>query len=104
MKKWICAIETNFFAPLFLKVEKVEKVENFIIECPHCKDSVLIEQLNCRIFRHGILKHNGVQINPHSPKDLCDHYVKNNMIYGCGKPFLIKGDAPNLIVEICDYI
>ncbi len=86
------------FAPLLLKVE------NIVVECPHCKDSILIEELNCRIFRHGILKHNGVQMNPHSPKDLCDHYVKNDMIYGCGKPFLIKGNAPNLIVEICDYI
>jgi hypothetical protein len=92
--------EPKNFAPLFKKVEKVD----VIVECPHCKDCILIEELNCRIFRHGILKHNGVQINPHSPKDLCDHYVKNNMIYGCGKPFLIKGDAPNLIVEICDYI
>ena len=50
------------------------------------------------------MKHNGTQINPHSSKDLCDHYVKNDMIFGCGKPFIIKGEAPNLVVEICDYI
>jgi len=86
------------------KMDEVNKIINIVIECPHCNQSVLIEQLNCRIFRHGILKHNGTQINPHSPKDSCDHYVKNDMIYGCGKPFIIKGNAPNLIVEICDYI
>ena len=50
------------------------------------------------------MKHNGIQINPHSPKELCEHYVNNDMIYGCGKPFMIKGDANNLIVEICDDI
>ena len=31
---------------------------DFIVECPHCKNPVLIEKLNCCIFRHGILKHN----------------------------------------------
>ena len=57
-----------------------DKIINIVIECPNCNECVLIEQLNCRIFRHGIMKHNGTQINPHSSKDLCDHYVKNDMI------------------------
>ena len=51
-------------------MEEVNKIINIVIECPHCNQCILIEQLNCRIFRHGILKHNGTQINPHSPKDL----------------------------------
>jgi hypothetical protein len=44
--------------------------EDLIVECPHCKDPVLIQQLNCRIFRHGTLKHNGIQMEPHTPKEL----------------------------------
>ena len=83
---------------------ETNQIINIVIECPNCKESILIEQLNCRIFRHGILKKNGEQINPHSSKDLCDYYVKHDLIYGCGKPFLVKGNAPILIVEICDYI
>jgi hypothetical protein len=86
------------------EIDKSNKIINIVVVCPHCKQSILIEQLNCRIFRHGIIKKNGEQINPHSSKELCDHYVKNNMIWGCGKPFIIKSNPPNLIVEMCDYI
>ena len=31
-----------------------EKVEEPIVVCPHCKESILIEKLNCGIFRHGV--------------------------------------------------
>jgi hypothetical protein len=81
-----------------------EKKEEPILTCPHCKDLVLIKKINCAIFRHGILKKNGKQINPHSPKDLCDYYIKNDLIYGCGKPFRILNNDGVLETEICDYI
>jgi len=83
---------------------------DFIVECPHCKNPVLIEKLNCCIFRHGILKHNGNQIDPHSSKDLCDYYVEKQLIFGCGKPFQIvpnqnsKNNDDKFITVICDYI
>jgi hypothetical protein len=68
--------------------------------CPHCKGTVIIEQVNCSIFRHGVFKRSGKQIPPHAPKEDCDNWAKNNDIYGCGKPFkLVDGKA----VE-CDYI
>ena len=80
---------------------------NLVVQCPHCKYPILIEELNCRIFRHGVFKINGTQINPHAPKDLCDFYVKNDLILGCGKPFQIiqnqHSDEP-FIAIICDYI
>ena len=60
-----------------------------ILECPHCKECIIIEKINCAIFRHGVLKSNGQQIDPHSAKELCEYYVKNNLIYGCGNPFKI---------------
>jgi len=73
--------------------------KEIIIFCPHCNEPIIIEEINCGIFRHAILK-NGQQIDPHSPKIICDDLVKKNLIIGCGKPF--KFDGYNL--EICDYI
>jgi len=77
---------------------------NLVIMCPHCQDLVLIDQLNCKIFRHAILKSTGEQINQHSSKTECDNYILNNLIYGCGKPFKIIKIEQEYKVEICDYI
>jgi hypothetical protein len=71
-----------------------------IVECPHCNCIIYISELNCKIFRHGVFKHNMEPIPPHSSKHACELYIKDNLIWGCGKPFQIKG---NLAVE-CDYI
>jgi hypothetical protein len=60
-----------------------------IVVCPNCNDYVIIKELNCGIFRHGILKTTGEQIDPHSSKDVCDMFVLNDLIYGCSKPFRI---------------
>ena len=70
--------------------------------CPHCNGTVIIDpkEINCAIFRHGIFKASGKQIPPHAPKEDCDNWVKNNEIYGCGKPFkVVEGKA-----VICEYI
>lgn len=75
--------------------------ENLIIDCPHCHTFVIIDQLNCRIFRHGYLKSTNEQINPHLSKIECDNLINNNLIYGCGKPFLINNENE---AKICDYI
>ena len=74
---------------------------NLIITCPHCNDPIIIDQLNCKIFRHGVFKQTNQQINPHASKLECEYYLINNLIYGCGKPFQI---IDNNIVQICDYI
>lgn len=77
----------------------------FIIICPHCQNYVIIQELNCCIFRHGTFKHNGNQIDPHTPKALCDQYIETNAIYGCGKPFKILIDTSgNYNAVVCDYI
>jgi hypothetical protein len=47
--------------------------KELIINCPHCKQLIIIEQLNCRIFRCGIYKSSGEQINPHLNKINCDN-------------------------------
>lgn len=72
----------------------------FIVDCPHCNEPVIIQEVNCAIFRHGIFKTNYEQIPPHSTKDQCDEWIEKNMIYGCGKPFKIIN---NTAVK-CDYI
>jgi hypothetical protein len=52
----------------------------FAVECPHCRCMVIIEQINCAIFRHGIYKSTGVQMNPHESKELCDTTFLNKNI------------------------
>jgi len=76
----------------------------WIVICPHCNEFVIINELNCCIFRHGILKNTGEQMNPHASKQECDDLKKNNLIFGCGKPFQIVFHSEKLVVEICDYI
>lgn len=78
----------------------------YILKCPHCEDLLMIykNEINCKIFRHGTFKNN-VQINPHESKTLCDNYINENLIYGCGKPFkIIIKDDENVELEKCDYI
>ena len=78
--------------------------QDIIVFCPHCNYPILIEKLNCCIFRHGTLKSNGQQIDPHAIKELCDYYVEKDMINGCGKPFRIIKNNNVIIAIICDYI
>jgi len=76
-----------------------------IVECPHCKSSIIIEKLNCHIFRHGIMKDVGKQIDPHASKEICDELITKNLIFGCGKPFkVVKKEDDTYTTEICEYI
>ena len=71
-----------------------QNITNIVVECPHCKSPVLIEKL----------------INPHTEKELCELYVKINIIFGCGKPFQVipnensKDEDDKFIAILCDYI
>jgi len=73
----------------------------FIIKCPHCKIDIIIEEINCRIFRHAVYKATGEQMNPHSSKEECDKAIEEGTVYGCAGPFLL--DTSNNPV-ICGYI
>jgi hypothetical protein len=76
----------------------------FIIQCPNCNDTVIIEKIKCGIFRHGVIKKTGKQMNPHCKKEKCEKLKQEGAIYGCGKPFqIIKTDGVIRVV-ICDYI
>ena len=85
-------------------MEKINIEKEMIVKCPHCNENIIIEQINCAIFRHGIYKHNLQQIDPHLNKERCDELINNNKIFGCGKPFLIKKINNIWESEICDYI
>jgi len=83
----------------------MSKKQHIIIQCPHCDYFILIEKLNCCIFRHGVFIKTNKQINSHESKELCDSYVNNKLIYGCGKPYrIIKNEKDEYIAVICDYI
>ena len=86
---------------------------HLIVKCPHCEEFVLIEKINCGIFRHGIVINTGKQMNPHESKENCKELKKKNLIYGCGKPFKIikknndlndNDNEKTYSTEICDYI
>jgi len=66
-----------------------KETNEFIITCPNCKDYIIIEKLNCGIFRHAIFKENGNQVHPHLPKSECETLLKENLVIGCCKPFQI---------------
>jgi hypothetical protein len=84
--------------------------KEIILECPHCNGVIIVleKQLNCKIFRHGIFKKNGNQIDPHLKKEECEMLIRDKKIWGCGKPFKviesIKDQKKIYKAEICDYI
>lgn len=42
----------------------------------HCSEYIIIEKMNCGIFRHGVFIKTGKQIDPHANKTVCDNYIK----------------------------
>lgn len=85
------------------KIDFIKSDNIYRFKCPHCNIIIEVEQtqLNCKIFRCGILKHTGKQIDPHSTKKQCELLIEQGSVWGCCKPFKIIN---NLYVEICDYI
>lgn len=75
-----------------------------IVICPHCNDPIIIQNINCGIFRHGTYRKTGKQLNPHLFQSTCEHLFKENMIYGCGKPFKIIQQNDTLVALECGYI
>jgi len=74
-----------------------------IINCPHCQESIIIykNEINCRIFRHAVFKHNDEPVNPHLSESDCENLVATGQVFGCCKPFQLNDQN---IPEICGYI
>ena len=77
-----------------------------IVTCPHCEDPIYIDrrEFNCRIFRHGVYKHNHTQIPPHLNKLACQTLIERGLIYGCGKPFRLVNTTDGVSAISCDYL
>jgi len=78
---------------------------NKIIICPNCYELVMITDISCGIFRHGVVVETGEQVHPHSSKELCEEWLREGKIHGCGKPFKVTVlENGKLDVEKCEYI
>jgi hypothetical protein len=77
-----------------------------VVDCPHCGGSFVVIEAACRIFRHGVLKNGGTQVNPHASKEECEYLIQNDLIWGCGKPFqiILSEDGVYRSAVVCDYI
>lgn len=87
------------------KEEENNDDDDYIVrDCPNCGENVIIfkNEINCKIFRHGIFKDSYKQVPPHSDKQLCDSLFDKNLIYGCGKPFIYNSNDTKL--KLCGYI
>lgn len=82
------------------------KTDEHIVICPHCHIPIIIEKINCGIFRHGTLKINNTQVPPHLNKEQCDYLKNNDLVYGCCKPFKleINKQSNSLFAISCGYI
>ena len=60
-----------------------------LVKCPHCLEDVIIQKMNCGVFRHGVYKDTGKQVNPHASQETCNKLIKKNLIYGCGQMFTL---------------
>lgn len=73
----------------------------FSVECPHCFLQVWIEEINCRIFRHAVYITTREPINPHASEEECNRLRSENLILGCGRPFMLNEKNEPVI---CGYI
>ena len=66
------------------------------LPCPSCGVLIAILEVNCAIFRCGIVRATGEQIPPHASKE----EIEKLEIWGCGKPMrLVDGK-----LVICPYV
>jgi len=79
---------------------------DLVLLCPHCKNQFIVNtnEINCGIFRHGYYKDSKQPIPPHTPKEICENLIKDELVYGCAGPFRIIKENDEYKTEICDYI
>jgi hypothetical protein len=72
--------------------------------CPHCGGSVevAVTEVNCGIFRHGVVRATSLPIPPHATRSECDALIQANAVWGCGRPIQLAADLQS--VRVCDYI
>lgn len=78
---------------------------NIEVDCPHCNEIMTINDTtlcDIRFFRHGIYKNTGKWINPYMKNVVCDRYLLNKKIIGCGKFLKIVYDGSSYQVDKID--
>jgi hypothetical protein len=83
-------------------MKNFQEIINIEVECPHCNDIIIIKETSLsdmRFFRHGIYKNTGKWINPYMSDVICDRYLLNKKIIGCGKFLKIIYDGTNYQVD-----
>lgn len=78
-----------------------EKLYRFL--CPNCLTTVIEvekDQINCKIFRCGVVKATGKQIGPHTKEAECNRFREEGLVWGCARPFRFDGTT----VQKCGYI
>ena len=81
---------------------EITRIDDFyMFKCPHCLISIIVmnNEINCKIFRCGVMKQTGQQVPSHATLQQCDKLSTEHVIYGCGKPFHFDGKT----VTTCDY-
>ncbi len=83
------------------------KIEVYYFNCPHCDGFSMVtkNEINCKIFRHGV--HNqgmmiGQPINPHASMVEVQQLLDGGLILGCGKPIQMTDDLSQ--VKTCGWI
>jgi phage FluMu protein Com len=74
----------------------------YYFKCPHCKDVCMVHKkdIRCTIFRHAVYKKDMQFVPPHALKEECERWLKEDLVYGCTKPFKFDGNE----IKICNYI
>lgn len=83
----------------------------WIVTCPHCSTPVVIEQVNCAIFRHAAWRTTLEPVPPHATKTELETWASEGKIHGCARPFRLiprPRQAPSEAIEYeavaCDYL
>jgi len=79
-----------------------KKEDSYSFSCPHCDLLCIVKtaDIKCTIFRHAVFKKNYEFVPPHAPKEECERWINQGLVYGCAKPFKFDGKS----VKIIDYI
>jgi hypothetical protein len=80
-------------------------IKMIITTCPSCQGDVIIleEEIACGVFRHAVYK-NGTDVGQHSSKEYMDGLIKNDLVWGCGRPFRLEKKEESYEAVECDWI
>lgn len=70
-----------------------------IVTCPWCNVEIIIEKINCAIFRHAVYKISFEQVPPHLAEIECKLAISQDLVWGCCLPFEILNEKATK----CEY-